>query len=102
MMPRDPRELSRGELDALLQQLQKRAFEIYEDAALRAETHPAQATATYARAESDAAPLIAQAKQVNDERVRRLRRRAQWWRRAAIAVAAIGIGALAWWRLAYG
>jgi len=99
-MARDPCELSHAELDALLQQLQKRAFEIYEDAALRAETHPAQATAAYARAEAAAAPLIAQAKAVNDERVRRLRLRARIWRRTALAIAIIGSAALAWFWLA--
>ena len=97
----DPRGLSHAALDALLQQLQKRAFEIYEDAALRAETNPAQATDAYARAEADAAPLIAQANAVNEERVRRLHRRAQAWRMTAQAIAIIGaIGLLAWWWLA--
>lgn len=99
----DPRGLSHAALDALLQQLQKRAFEIYEDAALRAETNPAQAIGAYARAEADAAPLIAQASAVNEERVRRLRRRAQAWRTAAQAIAILGaIGLLAWWWLARG
>jgi predicted anti-sigma-YlaC factor YlaD len=102
MAARDPRELSHAELDALLQQLQKHAFEIYEDAALRAETHPAQATAAYARAEAAAAPLIAQAKAVNDERVRRLCLRAHIWRRTALAIAIIGSAALAWFWLGRG
>lgn len=92
----DPRELSGAALDALVRDLQKRAFEIYEDAALRAETHPVQADAAYARAEAEAAPLIAQARQANDERVRRLRLRARRWRRLAIAVAIPGAAIVAW------
>lgn len=91
------------QLDALLHNLQKRAFEIYEDAALRAETNPAQATEAYARAEAAAAPLIAQANAINEERVRRLRRRARAWRLAAQAIAIIGaFGLLAWWWVARG
>jgi hypothetical protein len=92
--------LSHARLDALLHELQKRAFELYEDAALRAETNPAQATAAYARAEAEAAPLIARANAVNEERVRRLRRRAQVWRNAALVVAVAGVAAVAWWSLA--
>lgn len=98
----DPCSLSGAALDALVHDLQKRAFEIYEDAALHAETDPAIASVTYARAEQEAAPLIERARAANDERVRRLRRRAHAWRRAALAVAVIGIGVLAWWWLARG
>jgi hypothetical protein len=84
------------QLDALLHDLQKRAFDIYEDAALRAEANPANAEVAYAQAEAEAAPLIAQARALNEERVRRLRQRARMWRRAAIAIAIIGTGVLIW------
>lgn len=97
-----PAELSRARLDALLHELQKRAFDVYEDAALRAEANPAQAELAYAQAEAEAAPLIAQARALNEERVRRLRQRAQAWRRAALAIAVLGIAACAWWWLARG
>ncbi|HVI58570.1 MAG TPA: hypothetical protein VM619_06800 [Luteimonas sp.] len=89
--------LSHARLEALLHELQKRAFELYEDAALRAETNPAQAGLAYERAEAEAAPLIARARALNEERARRLRRRAQAWRKAALAVAIAGLAALAWW-----
>ncbi|GAA3934723.1 hypothetical protein [Luteimonas lutimaris] len=95
-MDADPASLSNAGLGTRLHSLQKRAFEIYEDAALRAEANPAQADAAYARAEAEAAPLIAQAKALNDERVRRLRRRAQVWRTLAIATAVVGVAVVAW------
>ncbi len=98
-MEGDPATLSHARLQALLRDLQKRAFDVYEDAALRAEANPAQAEAAYAQAEADAAPLIAQARALNEERVRRLRKRAQAWRKASIAVAIAGSVALAWWSL---
>ena len=94
-----PAELSHARLDALLHELQKRAFDVYEDAALRAEANPAQAELAYAQAEAEAAPLIAQARALNEERVRRLRWRARLWRRMAIAVAIAGVAALAGWTL---
>lgn len=94
--------LSNARLDALLHELQRRAFDVYEDAALRAEANPALAEMAYAQAEAEAAPLIAQAKALNEERVRRLRRRARAWRRTALAVAVTGIAAIAWWWLARG
>ena len=94
--------MSHAQLDALLHDLQKRAFDAYEDAALRAEANPAQAEVAYAQAEIEAAPLIARAKALNEERVRRLRKRARAWRNAAIAVAIAGIVAIAWWSLARG
>jgi hypothetical protein len=97
-----PAELSHARLDALLRELQKRAFDVYEDAALRAEANPAQAELAYAQAEAEAAPLIAQARALNEERALRLRRRARAWRRAAIVVAIAGVAALAWWFLAQG
>src|SRR3546814_1020526 len=87
-------------LEALLHELQRRAFDVYEDAALRAEANPAQAELAYAQAEAEAAPLIAQAKALNEERALRLRRRARAWRRAAIVVAIAGVAVLAWWTLA--
>lgn len=91
-----PTELTHAQLDAQLHALQKRAFAIYEDAALRAEADPAQSDAAYARAEADAAPLIAQAKALNEERVRRLRGRVRLWRWLAIAIAVVGGGIVAW------
>ena len=94
-----PAELSHARLDALLHELQRRAFDVYEDAALRAEANPAQAELAYAQAEAEAAPLIAQARALNEERVRRLRWRARLWRRMAIAVAIAGVAALAGWTL---
>ena len=96
-----PADLSHARLDAQLHELQKRAFDIYEDAALRAEANPARAEVAYAQAEAEAAPLIAQARTLNEERVRRLRGRARAWRRAALAVAVIGIAAISWWWLAH-
>ena len=91
-----PASLPNARLEALLHDLQKRAFDIYEDAALRAESNPAQAEAAYAQAEAQAAPLIAQARALNEERVQRMRRRARWWRRMAIATAIIGAVIIAW------
>ena len=99
---RSPTDMSHAELEALLHDLQKQAFDLYEDAALRAESHPAQAEAAYAKAEVEAAPLIARARMLNEERVRRLRKRARAWRNAAIAVAMAGLAALASWSLAHG
>jgi len=92
----DPAALTHAGLETRLHALQKRAFELYEDAALRAEADPARAEAAYARAEEDAAPLIAEARALNDERVRRLRRRARTWRWLAIAIAIIGATVIAW------
>lgn len=91
-----PSELSHARLDALLHDLQRRAFDVYEDAALRAEANPAQAELAYAQAEAEAAPLIAQARTLNEERVRRLRRRARVWRWLAIATALAGAVVIAW------
>ena len=95
-MEGDPSKLPHARLDALLHELQRRAFDVYEDAALRAEANPAQAELAYARAEAEAAPLIAQARTLNEERVRRLRRRVRVWRWLAIAVALAGIAVIAW------
>lgn len=91
----DPRMLSNTELDARLHDLQRRAFALYEAAAQRAEAQDGEAA--YAHAETQAAPLIAQAKALNEERVRRLRARARRWRHAATAVGALGLGVIAWW-----
>jgi len=94
---RDPRSLSNAELEAGLHDLQQRAFAIYERAALAAEDDPGgRDAAAYAQAETDAAPLIAQARALNDERVRRLRARARWWHIAALAVGVLGSIAIAW------
>jgi hypothetical protein len=95
-MEGDPARLPHARLEALLHELQKRAFDAYEDAALRAEANPAQAALAYERAEAEAAPLIERARALNEERVRRLRRRAQAWRKAALAVAIAGVAVLAW------
>lgn len=92
----DPRTLSAADLDARLHALQKRAFDRYEAAAARAEAEPAHATAIYAQAEADVAPLIAQARRFNDVRVERLKRRARRFRRLAVVVAAVGGGLVAW------
>ena len=99
MNPNSPADMSHAQLEAMLHDLQKRAFDAYEDAALRAEANPLQADAAYAQAEAVAAPLIAQARALNEERVRRLRKRAQAWRKASIAAAIAGSAALAWWSL---
>src|SRR3546814_2033500 len=75
VMDGDPATLSHARLEALLHELQRRAFDVYEDAALRAEANPAQAELAYAQAEAEAAPLIAQAKVLNEERALRLDRK---------------------------
>lgn len=94
MIAPDARALSNAELDARLQELQRRAFAIYDAAAEAAET--AGDDAAYVRAETEVAPLIAEAKLLSDERVRRLRVRARVWRVAAVVVAVVGGGAIAW------
>jgi len=95
-MDSDPATLPHARLEALLHDLQKRAFDAYEDAALRAEANPARAEMAYAQAEAEAAPLIARAKVLNEERARRLARRARLWRRLAVATAVIGLAVIAW------
>jgi hypothetical protein len=97
MSTQSPADLRPAQLDALLHDLQKRAFDIYEDAALRAEANPARAEMAYAQAEAEAAPLIARARALNEERVRRLRLRARRWHTAAITVALAGTAAVAVW-----
>jgi predicted anti-sigma-YlaC factor YlaD len=90
----DPRALSNAELDARLHELQRRAFAVYDAAAEAAET--AGDDAAYARAETEVAPLIAEAKLLSDERVRRLRVRVRVWRVAAVVVAVLGGGTVIW------
>ncbi|MBB1473563.1 hypothetical protein H5368_10995 [Luteimonas sp. MC1782] len=94
MTGRDLQALSNAELEARLQDLQRRAFEAYEDAALAAEARDDRTA--YARAEAEVAPLIAEARAANDERVRRLRRRARAWRNAGLAIAVAGSAAISW------
>jgi hypothetical protein len=94
MSSRDLHALSNAELESRLQDLQRRAFEVYEDAALAAEARNDRDA--YGRAEAEAAPLIAEARAVNDERVRRLRRRARTWRNAGLAIAVAGTAAVSW------
>lgn len=94
-MIEDPRKLDNTALDARLRELQKRAFNLYEEAAQRAEGEPAHRDAFYAQAQDDVAPLLTEAKRLHDERVRRLRLRARRWRRATLAVAALGLALLA-------
>jgi hypothetical protein len=94
----DPRALSNAELDARLQELQRRAFAIYDAAAEAAEhaSPSAESDAAYTRAEAEVAPLIAEAKLLSDERVRRLRARARLWRYAAAAIAVLGGSVIVW------
>ena len=96
--PADLRALPAAELDARIASLQQRAFARYEDAARRAddETDAAAAARHYADAEADCAPWIAEAKALNDERVRRLRARARRWWVTTAAVLVAGVVALAW------
>ena len=98
MTARGPRALSNAELDALLQELQRRAFAIYDAAARDAEDSSSGAgdDDAYARAETEVAPLIAEAKLLSDERVRRLRARVRVWRYAAATIAVLGGGAIVW------
>ncbi|WP_101927432.1 MULTISPECIES: hypothetical protein [Luteimonas] len=97
-----PQTLSNADLAQKIQALQARAFELYEHAALRAEADPPRADAIYAKAEQRTAPLIEQARVLNDERVRRLRARAQRWRVGTLVIAVVGSLALLWMLVARG
>lgn len=90
----DPRSLSNAALDARLHALQQEAFARYEAAAAAADA--GEGDTAFARAERETAPLIAEARRLNDERARRLRARARGWRNAAIAVAVVGALLVLW------
>lgn len=94
----DPRTLDNAALVARIEALQKRAFDRYEAAAAQADDTPdADAAARlYAQAEADCAPWIAEARALNDERVRRLRLRARCWWIVTAAIAVAGAVALAY------
>ncbi len=94
MSAEDPRGLPNAELEARLHALQRQAFALYEEAAAAADA--GEGDAVFARAERATAPLIAEAKRLNDERVRRLRARARAWRIAATAVAILGTLLVLW------
>ncbi len=102
MSAASPETLSNADLARRIQVLQSRAFELYEDAALQAEADPRRADSIYATAEQRAAPLIEQARVLNDERVRRLRARAKRWRVGTLVIAAIGVVGLVWLMAARG
>jgi len=91
-----PHTLSNADIAREIAELQKRAFDRYEDAALLAETDPSRSEAAYAKAEQDTAPWIARANALNDERVARYRRRAQRWRNAALAIGVVGTAVVLW------
>lgn len=91
-----PDALSNADLAREIGALQKRAFERYEDAALRAEADPARADMIYAQAERDTAPWIARATALNDERVARYQRRAKRWRNAALVIGVVGAVFVVW------
>jgi predicted anti-sigma-YlaC factor YlaD len=90
----DPRALSNAALEARLHALQQEAFALYETAAAAADA--GDGDGAFVRAERDTAPLIAEARRLNDERVRRLRARARRWRYAAVAVAIVGVLLVLW------
>lgn len=90
----DPRTLPNAALERRLHTLQQEAFALYEAAAAAADA--GEGEGAFARAEHETAPLIAEARRLNDERVRRLRARARGWRNAAIAVAVVGALLVLW------
>jgi hypothetical protein len=96
MSAASPDTLSNVDIAREIQSLQKRAFERYEDAALRAEADPARAEVIYAQAERDTAPWIARATALNDERVARYQRRAKRWRTAAMVIGVVGAVFVVW------
>lgn len=94
--PDDPRALSNAALDTALDAARAEAFAQYEQAAQVADAAPKRATQVYADVEARVAPLIEQARVLNDERVRRLRARARRWRNATWVILVIGVAAIAW------
>ena len=89
------RRPSLAEQGRQLAELQARILEIHDDAALRAHAQPQRAQAYFARAEADAAPLVAQGVKLRDELIARARLRARraWtavWFAAALIVALVG------------
>ena len=90
------RRPSLAEQGRQLAQLQARILEIHDDAALRAHAQPQRARAYFARAEADAAPLVAQGARLRDELVARARLRARRaWTMASCTTALIVV-LLAW------
>ena len=90
-------EPSLSELGKRLQALQARAFEIYEDAALRSEATPQRRDAIYAQAEAETAPLLAEAEALRDVVVTRARRRARTaWRVVYTGIALIVLLLAGW------
>lgn len=94
--PSDIRRLDIHALDARLHELQKRAFQHYEEAAGQAEAEPSRADAIYADTERTVAPLIAEAKGISEELARRLRVRAGRYRLAALVIAILGVALAVW------
>ena len=95
------RRPSLAEQGRQLTELQARIFEIHDDAALRAHAQPQRAQAHFARAEAEAAPLVAQGARLRDELIARARLRARraWtavW--CATALIAALVGWLLWQR----
>lgn len=93
----DLRTLDAKTLVARIEALQKRAFARYELAAERGDAEPdAEAAARhYAEAEAECAPWVAEARALNEERVRRLRARARRWWIVTGVITAAGVVALA-------
>ena len=95
-MNRAPPEPSLKQLGARLQDLQARAFAIYEDAARRSEAEPRHRDAFYAQAEADTAPLLAEAERLRGRFVARARMRARRAWMGAYAGIALIVLLLAW------
>lgn len=90
------RRPSLAEQGRQLAQLQARILEIHDDAALRAHAQPQRAQAHFARAEAEAAPLIAQGARLRDELVARARQRARRAWTVASCAAALIVALLGW------
>jgi hypothetical protein len=92
------RRPSLAEQGRQLAELQARILEIHDDAALRAHAQPQRAQAHFARAEAEAAPLVAQGARLRDELIARARLRARraW---AVVSCASALIAALVGWLL---